>query len=174
MRAVRPLAATLLVAGAAWSSACATGEALRRPQAFPGAPTALSIDPQRRTVFTDAVVAAALTLRGVNYRLGGEDPATGFDCSGLVRYVFQEESIDLPRTVVQQFEKGSHPRRADIEPGDLLFFATESSGPSHVGIAIDGSSFVHAPGEGRVVRVERFDTPYWQTRFVGVRRVSPD
>jgi cell wall-associated NlpC family hydrolase len=172
MRAARPLLAALLVAGAAWSSACATGEAIHRPQAFPGAPTPVSIDPQRRSVFTDAVVAAALDLRGVNYRLGGEDPTTGFDCSGLVRYVFQEESIDLPRTVVQQFGIGSHPSRADIEPGDLVFFSTENSGPSHVGIAIDGTSFVHAPGEGRVVRVERFDTPYWQTRFVGARRVS--
>ena len=167
------LVVLLVVVGAAWVSGCATGEAVHRPQAFPGASTAASIDPQLPPALTDAIVAAALDLRGVNYRLGGDDPSTGFDCSGFVRYVFEEESIALPRTVAQQFEVGTHPRRADIEPGDLLFFTTETPGPSHVGIALDATSFVHAPGEGRVVRVERYDTSYWQTRLVGVRRVAP-
>jgi len=120
------------------------------------------------------VVTRALTLRGIPYLLGGDQPATGFDCSGLVRYVFREVQIDLPRTVAEQFGTGRAVTPADVEPADLIFFTTSMPGPSHVGIALDRHTFIHAPGSGGVVRVEHLDTPYWSTRVNGVRRVVED
>jgi cell wall-associated NlpC family hydrolase len=119
------------------------------------------------------LVQAALALRGTAYRLGGRSPATGFDCSGLVQYVFSQEAIDLPRTVAEQFGIGVRVRDDRVAAGDLVFFSARAGAPTHVGIAIDSNRFVHAPDEGGVVRVERLTTPYWSQRLAGVRRV-PD
>ncbi len=106
----------------------------------------------------DAVVQAALSLRGTRYRLGGQDPRGGLDCSGLVRYVFNQQQLLLPRTVGEQFGAG-HPVDFDrIQAGDVLFFATtpaglESGTATHVGIALGApglGEFVHAPGSGGI------------------------
>jgi cell wall-associated NlpC family hydrolase len=112
----------------------------------------------------------ALGLQGVRYRLGGEEPAGGFDCSGLVRYVFQHHQLEMPRTVAEQYSVGRRVNTRDIRPGDLLFFSTTGRGATHVGIAIGEGEFVHAPGTGAVVRTDRYDAPYWRERVVGVRR----
>jgi cell wall-associated NlpC family hydrolase len=77
----------------------------------------------------------------------------------------------LPREVREQFRVGTDVRLAGIEPGDLVFFATIADGPSHVGLAIGGDEFVHAPSTRGVVRVERFSAPYWARRIVGIRRL---
>jgi cell wall-associated NlpC family hydrolase len=121
-----------------------------------------------RAAISGAVLATAMGLTGVPYRLGGSDP-TGFDCSGFVQYVLRQHAIAMPRTVIEQFSVGETP--AAIEPGDLVFFQTIGSQASHVGIAIDGQSFVHAPNSRGVVRVERLDAPYWAGRYLGARRV---
>jgi cell wall-associated NlpC family hydrolase len=118
-----------------------------------------------------AVLETALALRGVRYQFGGEDPAMGFDCSGFVRYVFEQHAVRLPRTVTEQFLVGRDIEIGLISPGDLIFFSTVTPGASHVGIALDGGTFVHAPGSGGVIRIDRIDTPYWRTRLVGVRRL---
>lgn len=115
-------------------------------------------------------IDTALGLRGVPYRLGGSDPTTGFDCSGFVRYVFAAQWA-LPRTVAEQFSIGRAIPRSAIAPGDLVFFSTVSAGPSHVGIALAGGEFIHAPVSGGVVRIERLDAAYWRARFVGARRL---
>jgi cell wall-associated NlpC family hydrolase len=114
--------------------------------------------------------AAALDLRGVPYRNGGTSPA-GFDCSGLVRYVFDREGVTLPRVTAAQFTAGVSIRREAVRAGDLLFFSTVAPGASHVAIAVDEETFVHAPSSRGVVRVERLALPYWSSRFVGARRV---
>jgi cell wall-associated NlpC family hydrolase len=116
-------------------------------------------------------LATALDLRGVRYRLGGSDPS-GFDCSGLVQYVFARQGIALPRDVRRQFGVGYEIATAEVRPGDLLFFNTESDGASHVGIALDGQSFVHAPNSRGVVRVERLSSSYWSQRLLGARRIE--
>ena len=119
----------------------------------------------------------ALALRGTPYQLGGEAPATGFDCSGFVRYLFRDQGWELPRTVREQWDYGKNIRVDDIQSGDLLFFQTESRGASHVGIVIDapaernGRAFIHAPGENGAVRVDVLDAPYWRSRFLGARRL---
>ena len=115
-----------------------------------------------------AVLGTAMALTGVPYRLGGSDP-TGFDCSGFVQYVLRQHAVSMPRTVIQQFGVGDTPHA--VEPGDLVFFQTVGSRASHVGIAIDAVSFVHAPNSRGVVRVDRLDAPYWAGRFLGARRV---
>ncbi len=112
-----------------------------------------------------------MNLRGTAYRNGGNDPS-GFDCSGFVYYVFGQNGINVPRTVGELFRAGREvDTQRGLEPGDLVFFTTVSPGASHVGIAIGGDEFVHAPSSTGQVRVERISASYWSTRFVGARRV---
>jgi cell wall-associated NlpC family hydrolase len=118
------------------------------------------------------VAGTALALRGTPYLNGGSSPDSGFDCSGLVQYVFAKHAVALPRNVSEQY-RASHPiSGGTLEPGDLVFFATAASGPSHVGIAIGGDEFVHAPSSSGHVRVERLSAAYWASRFLGARRVQ--
>ena len=186
------LVVLLAVAGAA--AGCASTGAVPRP--FPGAqpggpppvaaeppapiaavpaqpaspPTAVAAAPPLVTPGSMAL-ATALDLRGVRYKSGGSDP-TGFDCSGLVQYVFARQGIALPRDVRRQFQVGYEIPTAEVRPGDLLFFNTESDGASHVAIALDGDTFVHAPNSRGVVRVERLSTAYWSRRLLGARRIE--
>jgi cell wall-associated NlpC family hydrolase len=88
-----------------------------------------------------------------------------------VRYVFSQHGVTVPRTVSDQFRAGKQVDQQQLEPGDLVFFTTVAPGASHVGIAIGGDEFVHAPSGTGEVRVERMSAPYWSTRFVGARRV---
>jgi cell wall-associated NlpC family hydrolase len=88
-----------------------------------------------------------------------------------VSYVFGQNGIAVPRTVTGQFQAGRQVGGPQLEAGDLVFFSTVSPGASHVGIAIGGDEFVHAPSGTGAVRVERMSAPYWATRFIGARRV---
>ena len=119
-----------------------------------------------------AIVQTAESLLGAPYREGGSLP-DGFDCSGLVTYVFARHGIAVPRDVRRQATVGVPVALADIRPGDLLFFATTGSGPTHVAIAIDGSRFIHAPKNGAVVRTESLTLSYWAKRFLEGRRIPP-
>lgn len=117
-----------------------------------------------------AVVTEALRLQGQPYRYGGETPEEGFDCSGLVQYVYARHGVRLPRdtqSMAQQLPEVSTGQR---QPGDLLFFNTEGKPFSHVGLYIGEDSFVHAPRNGRQVMRSSLAQPYWLTRLVGVRR----
>lgn len=116
------------------------------------------------------IAATALEFRGVPYRNGGSTPA-GFDCSGLVQYVLAQHGRAVPRQTRDQFGAGTRIDRHDVRAGDLVFFSTVAPGVSHVGIALDGEAFVHAPSSRGVVRVERLATEYWRRRFVGARRL---
>jgi cell wall-associated NlpC family hydrolase len=116
------------------------------------------------------VTGTALSLRGAPYKNGGSDPS-GFDCSGFVRYVFSQHGVAVPRTVTEQFHAGKPVDQQHVEAGDLVFFATVAPGASHVGIAIGGDEFIHAPSGAGQVKVERMSAPYWAARFVGARRV---
>jgi cell wall-associated NlpC family hydrolase len=173
---VRFLGTSVLVLSLA---GCASTRGMARPSAFPTAPLPPFGDPPPPLRLAAAPVApasddiarAAYDFRGVHYRLGGESPADGFDCSGFVRYVFGLAHVALPRTVSEQFSAGSPVRVTDIQEGDLVFFTTTAAGASHVGIALADGAFIHAPGNGGAVRVERLDTPYWHDRIVGVRRI---
>ena len=118
------------------------------------------------------VAAYALGLLGVNYKFGGNSPETGLDCSGLVRYVFQEVTgVSLPRTAKEMSGLGSKVTIADLKPGDLVFFNTRRFAFSHVGIYLGDNRFVHAPRRGREVTVASLDQAYWQKHFNGARRL---
>jgi cell wall-associated NlpC family hydrolase len=177
-----------LFALSVFSAACASTGAVPRPFPTPGgAPAATSAAaPGDETVASPAspvapadtagadgysVSSTALSLRGAPYRDGGTDPS-GFDCSGFVQYVFEQHGISMPREVRKQFGVGTSIDARALEPGDLVFFSTVAPGASHVGIAIGGDQFVHAPSTRGVVRVERLSADYWADRFVGARRVN--
>jgi len=117
-----------------------------------------------------SITGTALELRGRPYRNGGADPS-GFDCSGFVQYVFAQHGVKMPSRVSDQFHEGKSVDASGLEPGDLVFFTTVAAGASHVGIALGGDEFVHAPSSTGEVRVERLSAAYWSTRFVGARRV---
>ena len=154
------------------AGACASTGAVPEPFPRPGpAPSpASAIGRVSPAPNAPAVVGTALSLRGAPYRNGGTDPS-GFDCSGFVSYVFAQQGFWVPRTVTDQFAAGSRVETDSIEAGDLVFFTVDAPGPSHVGIAISGGEFVHAPSTRGVVRVESLNAPYWATRFIGARRV---
>ncbi|MEO6236608.1 MAG: NlpC/P60 family protein [Vicinamibacterales bacterium] len=175
---MRHLFTAAFVCVAAGSAACASTGATPRPFPTPAAAaTASPVVARGGSVAVASgpavgysVAGTALSLRGVRYRNGGADLA-GFDCSGLVKYVYEQNGLAMPRTVSELFRVGREVQGSPFEPGDLVFFTTVSPGASHVGIAIGGDEFVHAPNSAGEVRVERMSAPYWVTRFVGARRV---
>ena len=157
-------------------SACASTGAVPRPFPSPGgAPTPISPGRTRvapaGSVDGYSISTTALALRGAPYRNGGVDPA-GFDCSGFVKYVFEQHGVPMPRDTRKQFAVGKTVDPTDLEPGDLVFFTTVAPGASHVGIAVGGDQFVHAPSTSGVVRVENLSAVYWSTRFIGAKRVN--
>jgi cell wall-associated NlpC family hydrolase len=183
--------AFILIGTAAASAGCAATGARPRPFPTPHAPTSPAPAPNAPTPAESwpgraapapalapgdthamgyTVAGTALALRGTPYRNGGNDPA-GFDCSGFVTYVFGQNGVKVPRTVTEQFHAGHEVAGPELEPGDLVFFTTVAPGATHVGIAIGGDEFIHAPSSTGQVRVERMSGPYWATRFVGARRV---
>jgi cell wall-associated NlpC family hydrolase len=128
---------------------------------------------QPRAEFSTDVVIAALALLGTPYRFGGAVPATGLDCSGLVRHVFKAaRDMDLPRRSEDMSRVGQSIERGDLQPGDLLFFNTLQRVYSHVAIYIGGGQFVHAPADGGRVRTESLSGRYWQARYNGARRLD--
>lgn len=117
----------------------------------------------------------AMSMIGIRYKLGGNAPESGLDCSGLVRYVFKEVwGRNLPRTSVEISHVGQKVDPQDLQPGDLVFYNTLRRGFSHVGIYLGDNKFIHAPSSGGKVRVERMDLSYWKTRFNGARRISEE
>ncbi len=114
-----------------------------------------------------AIVGFARSLVGDPYRWGGTSPTTGFDCSGLVQYVFAHFGISLPRTSYAQYDVGTHVAYDQLQPGDLVFFATNGSGASHVGIYIGGGEFIGADTYATGVHIDSFSISYWMAHFVG-------
>lgn len=119
------------------------------------------------------LVMSAMGFLGVPYRYGGDSADTGFDCSGLVRTVY-EKTVGkvLPRRADQQAEATEAIDHTDLKPGDLVFFNTMKRAFSHVGIYVGEGKFIHAPRAGGAVRVEDMRIAYWRTRFNGARRVA--
>jgi cell wall-associated NlpC family hydrolase len=171
------LAALAAVIMALGGGACASRGGVPRP--FPGAATPpatrstpdTEVRPEPSAIASE-VIATALALRGTQYRNGGSEPSRGFDCSGLVQWVFAQHGTSLPRETREQYVVGKKIDDDEVRPGDLVFFETVSKGPSHVGIALGGGEFVHAPSSRGVVRVERYTSSYWAERWVGARRVE--
>jgi hypothetical protein len=118
------------------------------------------------------VALFALGLIGVDYRFGGETPDRGLDCSGLIRYVFQEVTgTTLPRTSKEMSRLGRKIAVGDLAPGDLVFFNTRRFAFSHVGLYLGDNRFIHAPSTGGEVEISTLQQGYWRKRFDGARRL---
>jgi len=124
----------------------------------------------------DAVVAVAVQYLGVPYRWGGARPRTGFDCSGLVKYVFGQLGVSLPHYAAAQYYSPEAvwvpPER--LQPGDLVFF-TGSDGtrnaPGHVGIYVGDGYLIDAPHTGSSVRIDSLDEGWFANNYVGAKRI---
>jgi peptidoglycan DL-endopeptidase CwlO len=111
------------------------------------------------------VVSIAMQYLGVRYVWGGSSPSSGFDCSGLVSYVYAQIGISLPHHAASMYSYGVPVAYSDLQPGDLVFF----SGLSHMGMYVGGGSFIHAPHTGDVVRITSMAERAGS--YVGARRV---
>jgi cell wall-associated NlpC family hydrolase len=142
------VAASLVAAAAPAASAAPTPDARRATLPAGHLRTARAGWRHRR--FGIRIAGVARRFVGVRYAWGGESPAVGFDCSGLVRYVFSRLGVSLPHNAAAQFGYGRSVSRSHLEPGDVVFF----SDLGHVGIYVGQGRFVHAPYGGARVRVE--------------------
>ena len=119
-----------------------------------------------------ALVATAKALIGVPYVFGGTTSA-GFDCSGLVQYVFKMNGLTIPRLADEQYNLGRKAEIKHLSPGDLVFFSTYTSGVSHCGIYVGSGKFLHA-SSSRGVIISDLSDDYWKPRFVGAKKLVSD
>ena len=119
-----------------------------------------------------SVLQRAFSLLGTPYRWGGTSPEGGFDCSGLVGYVFRTIGIDLPRVSRAMADEGTAVvDRTALAEGDLVFFGKRGR-VDHVGIYIGEGKFLHAPRTGRDVTVSSMDSGYWSQKYLQARRLA--
>jgi cell wall-associated NlpC family hydrolase len=136
------------------------------------------IEPIQSTVISDSsaspaaqrVLDTAAKYLGVPYVWGGTTPS-GFDCSGFVQYVYAECGYSITRTTYTQWDNdGSYVSRANLQPGDLVYFGTDGS-PSHVGLYVGNGTMIHAPSTGKTVQYTSIDSDYYTSRFMGGKRI---
>ena len=125
------------------------------------------------TEFGDKIVASARSLKHHRYVFGANSPSVGFDCSGLVQYVYRINGVSLPRTSYEQSRTGRHVSTNDLKPGDLLFFGSSDNNIFHVGIYTGNGNLIHAASE-RVGIVEQklFDGNWNQRNFRFAKRIK--
>lgn len=123
-----------------------------------------------RTAATEAIIQAMAQL-GTAYQWGGASVRTGFDCSGLTNYVYKRADISIPRTARDQYAFTARIGKAQLRPGDLLFFKIRSRKIDHVGIYVGNNRFIHAPRPGEHVKYARLNNAYWRKHFAGAGRV---
>ncbi|MEK6748334.1 MAG: C40 family peptidase [Pseudomonadota bacterium] len=118
-----------------------------------------------------ALVRTARSMLGHPYRWGGAAPSEGFDCSGLVYYVYARHGQSVPRTAEAQYEHARPVAFDQIRPGDLLFFRLARQDVSHVAIYLGEYLFIHAPATGKRVTYASLRDDFWQQRFIGAGRI---
>lgn len=173
-----PAAASLLLAACGSRprrSARARGgapAARATPAYVPATAKPLNLPPAGR----EASVAQAMLLVNTPYRYGGNTPDGGFDCSGLVHYVYGQvastaDAHRLPRSTAQWAAATTPVDDSRLQRGDLVFFNTSGRPFSHMGIYVGGGQFVHAPSSGGTVRKDSVDSSYFGPRYLGARSV---
>ncbi|MBP7176164.1 MAG: C40 family peptidase [Thermoclostridium sp.] len=123
-----------------------------------------------RMIKAKKVVKAAKGYTGVPYVWGGSSP-NGFDCSGFTSYVMSGNGITIPRVSADQYNFGMWVNKSQLQPGDLVFFTTYQSGPSHVGIYLGNGQFIHASSGAGKITISLLSNPYYSQRYLGARRV---
>lgn len=135
--------------------------------------TAQAATPAEEQGRVQTMLKRALALLGTPYRWGGTSPDGGFDCSGLVGYVFRTAlGIELPRVSRDMANDGEQVERTALTAGDLVFFSRRGKRVDHVGIYLGNGQFVHAPRTGKDVMVSDLDRGYWSGKFLQARRVA--
>ena len=114
---------------------------------------------------------SAYGFLGTRYRFGGSS-RSGIDCSSFVQHVFRELEVSLPRTAREQFEVGNAVAPGNLQKGDLIFFSTYASYPSHVGIYLGNNKMIHASSRDRRVVISSINTSYYRSRFLGAKRIT--
>lgn len=145
-----------------------------------GAVSAAALAENARAVDPDAAATTpgerAVTLAkqylGRAYVWGGESPASGFDCSGLVQYVYGRLGIEIPRVTHDQFKVGRVIGRQELRTGDIVFFRDSTGYIHHEGLYLDKGRFLHAPRTGDVIKISSLEEPYYAEQFAGGRRVG--
>ncbi|MCM3789199.1 C40 family peptidase [Domibacillus indicus] len=117
-----------------------------------------------------AAIAEAKEHIGTPYQFGGTTPA-GFDCSGFIQYVHKQTGYSLPRTAADMYKKGQAVSKANMEPGDLMFFTTYKKGASHVGIYLGNNQFIHA-SSSKGVTIDQTSNSYWSKRYIGSKTLD--
>ncbi len=115
----------------------------------------------------------AKKLINIPYKFGGTS-ILGIDCSAYVKKVYGLLGMDLPRTAREQFNEGETVEKEELSIGDLVFFRTYASFPSHVGIYLGNNLFIHASSKGKKVKVSNLEAPYFMKRFIGAKRLIND
>ena len=118
------------------------------------------------------LIMNAMSLIGLSYRFGGNSPTQGLDCSGFMQYIFKRSmGITLPRTSAEMATVGQQVDRANLKPGDMVFFGSGGR-VSHVGMYIGNDRFIHAPRTGRDIDITSMNGNYWKSRYITARRVD--
>ncbi len=120
------------------------------------------------------IVGLAMKYQGAAYVFGGNSPATGFDCSGFVQWVYGQFGISLPRTSFGQWNVGTHVSEDALQPGDLVFFTTEGVFANHVGIYLGNGEFISAATPGQGVVVQSLTSSYFAQAYDGAVQVLPN
>ncbi|MBI5634986.1 MAG: LysM peptidoglycan-binding domain-containing protein [Nitrospirae bacterium] len=118
----------------------------------------------------DKLVTFAKKLLNIPYKFGG-NTILGIDCSSYVKKVYGLMGVNLPRTAREQFKEGEEIVKEELSVGDLVFFRTYASFPSHVGIYLGNNLFIHASSRGKKVTIDNLETPYYVKRFIGAKRL---
>ncbi|WP_324317221.1 C40 family peptidase [Arenimonas sp.] len=130
-------------------------------------------EPGTLSALSNDVLMRAIGLVGTPYRYGGSTPEGGFDCSGLVGFVFRDAAgLKLPRSTRELIDLNA-PKvdRDDLQPGDLVFFNPRGGRVSHIGIYVGEGRFVHAPATGGTVRLDSLESAYWRKHYVSAKRI---
>jgi cell wall-associated NlpC family hydrolase len=121
----------------------------------------------------DDLIPYAKSLLGSPYHYGGDTPRTGFDCSGFVRHVFHHtRGVELPHNALGISRFGQRIKANQMQPGDLVFYSTQGSPFSHVGIYLGNARFIHAPSSGKKVEIVDMSLDYWREHYNGARRID--
>lgn len=142
-------------------------EVIPRTAAF-AAKTAVAATLPSESAIRTAVVRGAQSYLNLPYIFGGASPS-GFDCSGLVMYLYNQHGFTMPHGVIAM--RPTLKLTKNPQKGDVIFFLNDNNIAGHVGIYIDEERFIHAPKEGAVIRYEKLKHPYWQKRLVEIRSV---
>ena len=159
-----------------WGLACAAAVALLPGCGLepyrPPRPTPVVARPPAAPLLSigDDIAVRAISQLGKPYVWGGAD-LTGFDCSGLVRFIYDQVGIAVPRTAAEQFSAAKPIELGGLKPGDLLFFRTQGRRISHVAIYTGEGRFVHAPRTGELVEFRELDDEYYRPRLAGAGRL---